>query len=227
MVPGNNSTIEPEIWRHLPPDMALYASRLMLKGDVTVDNLKNMEREVDRAAAELMATRVDILLIADMVVSFIMEPGWNERRAADMTARFAVPCHTGWTALRAALRHLAIARFVTISPYPRHLQALAKAFFAHEGFELVDEHTFDVADMLDIPLLPAQRIRDAAAGLDRRRAQAIVIMSTDVPTFDVIEPLEREFGLPVLTQNQTLLWSAIAAAASAPRLTGLGRLLAS
>ena len=102
MVPGNNSTLEPEMWRVLPPEAGLYASRLMLKGDVTVDNLKSMESEIDRAGAELMATGVDVMMIADMVVSFIMEPGWNERRCEGLTTKWGVPVVTGWTALRAA-----------------------------------------------------------------------------------------------------------------------------
>ena len=125
MVPGNNSTIEPEIWRVIPRDTALYASRLMLKGDITRENLKSMEKEVDRAAAELMATVVHVMMIADMVVSFIMEADWNDRRTAALREKWGVPALTGWTAMRDALSHLGIGRFVTISPYPKYLQDLA------------------------------------------------------------------------------------------------------
>jgi len=226
MVPGNNSTLEPEMWRAMPAGAALYSSRLMLKGDVTVENLKSMEREIDRSGAELMATGVDVMMIADMVVSFIMEPGWNERRTQALTAKWGVPAVTGWTALRDALRHAGIERFAAVSPYPKALQALAGPFFAREGFEMTAGHTLDVADMLNIPRVPAAEATAAVEGLDRSRAQAIVLLSTDLPTFDLIEPLEARFGLPVFSQNQTLMWSAFKAIGGPAAIPGLGRLLA-
>jgi hypothetical protein len=33
IVPANNSVIEPEFWSVLPPDVAIYATRVMAKGD--------------------------------------------------------------------------------------------------------------------------------------------------------------------------------------------------
>ena len=227
MVPGNNSTIEPEIWRVIPRETALYASRLMLKGDITRENLKSMEKEVDRAAAELMATVVHVMMIADMVVSFIMEADWNDRRTAALREKWGVPALTGWTAMRDALRHLGIERFVTISPYPKYLQDLAAPFFKREGFEMTDGTTLDVADMLNIPLVTGTEIMGRLDRLDRSRAQAIVLLSTDLPTFDLIEQIETKYGLPVLGQNQTMLWSALRTIGSDARIKGLGRLLSS
>ena len=227
MVPGNNSTIEPEIWRVIPSDVALYTSRLMLKGDITRENLKSMEKEVDRAAAELMATVVHVMMIADMVVSFVMEPDWNDRRTAALGAKWGVPSMTGWTAMRDALHHLDIQRFVAISPYPKYLQDLAAPFFQREGFEMTDGATLDVADMLNIPLVMGAEIAGRLDCLDRGRAQAIVLLSTDLPTFDLIEQFEDKYGLPVLGQNQTMLWSALRTIGSDARIKGLGQLLSS
>lgn len=226
MVPGNNSTLEPEMWSRMPEGVALYASRLMLKGDVTADALKGMEREIGRSADELMATGVDVMMIADMVVSFIMDADWNQRRVAEIKEKYGVACITGWTALEDALRHLGISRFAAVSPYPRDLQALSGPFFARYGFEMTDDFTFDIVDMLQTPMITPERLASAVRGLDLSRAEAVLVLSTDVPSFESIEPLEAELGIPVLTQNQTMLWSALAKAGSTGTVSRLGRLFA-
>lgn len=226
MVPGNNSTLEPELWSRMPSGCALYASRLMLKGDVTADALLGMEREISRSGAELMATVMHVLMIADMVVSFVMDPKWNDRRVEEMRATYGVPCVTGWTGLHEALKHLGIRRFVVVSPYPKSLQALAGPFFAKYGFEMTDDFTFDIVDMLKTPMITPERLEKAVRGLDRSRAEAVLILSTDVPTFASIESLEAELGIPVLTQNQTLFWSALRKIGAPAVISGLGRLFA-
>ncbi|WP_046866673.1 hypothetical protein [Microvirga massiliensis] len=226
MVPGNNSTLEPELWSRMPAGSALYASRLMLKGDVTADALKGMEAEISRSAAELMATVVDVIMIADMVVSFIMEPDWNDRRTREITAQYKVPCVTGWTALHDALRHLGIKKFAMISPYPQNLQALAGPFFARHGFKMTADTTFDFMDMLKTPMITPEQLRGAVDNLDLSGAEALLILSTDVPTFESIEPLEQELGIPILTQNQTLFWSALNKIGNTDKVVRLGRLFA-
>ena len=42
-------------------------------------------------------------------------------------------------------------------------------------------------------------------------ADAIVVSCTNLPTYDVIAPLERELGKPIVTANQATMWSALRA----------------
>ena len=81
--------------------------------------------------------------------------------------------------------------------------------------------------MADVPRVSRERVRELAAGLDRASAEAIVLLATDLPTFDVIAALEDELGVPVLTSNQTLLWDSLLKAGVAANMVGLGRLFRS
>ncbi len=61
--------------------------------------------------------------------------------------------------------------------------------------------------------------------VDRPEAQALFISCTNLPTYDVIEPLEHALGKPVLTANQVTMWDACR---KIDRLAvGSGRLLGS
>ena len=44
---------------------------------------------------------------------------------------------------------------------------------------------------------------------DDPAAEAIFVSCTNLPTYDIIDPLERELGIPVLTANQVTLWAAL------------------
>jgi maleate cis-trans isomerase len=88
---------------------------------------------------------------------------------------------------------------------------LAPPFFAARGYQLASDRTLDILKMTDVPKVTSREIRDFVATLDRKDAEAIVLLATDLPCFGVLAELEREFGLPVLTSNQTILWSAMRA----------------
>ncbi len=46
IVPANNSVLEPELGTCLPPGVALYATRILAKGDLTPEAVIAMESEV-------------------------------------------------------------------------------------------------------------------------------------------------------------------------------------
>lgn len=225
IVPANNSVLEPEMWSRLPPGHALYATRILAKGDLTPDAVIGMEGNVDRAVDELMATMVDAIVYADMVTTFIMPDGWNEQRTAEIAAKAGVPCISAWTALRDALDALSVQRFALGTPYPKAIHDLAPRFFTAKGYAVTGDATLDIRAMTDVPKVEPGTVRAFAERLDRADAEAIVLLATDLPTFEAIEDIERAAGLPVLTSNQALLWRALRAVGSEVSAAGPGRLM--
>jgi maleate cis-trans isomerase len=224
LVPANNGVLEPEFWSRAPEGVAVYATRMLARGDLTPEAVRTMEREVDRAVDELCATGVDVLLIADMVTTFIMEAGWNETRTRAVAARTGVPCVSAWTALAAALAALGVRRLALGTPYPRGIHALTRPFFERAGFRVTGDATLDILAMAEVPRVSPERVRALVAALDRQDADAVVLLATDLPTFEVIEALEASTGLAVLTSNQTLLWQALRACGNRAAIPALGRL---
>ena len=209
IVPANNGVLEPELWSVLPDGVALYATRILARGELTPQAVQAMEENVDRAVDELAATGVDVIVYADMVTTFIMEPGWNESRTREIAARTGCACISAWTALRDALAHLGVARFALGTPYPAAIHALAPPFFAARGFTLCDDATLDISQMADVPRVEPDRLRRFVSRLDYRNADAVVLLATDLPTFASLGNLAAMTGRPVLSSNQTILWSAL------------------
>lgn len=226
VVPANNSVLEPEIWSRLPADVALYATRILARGNLTREAVLAMETTVDRAVDELAATVVDCIVYADMVTTFIMEPGWNEAKTAAIAARTGARCVSAWTALRDALAALGVTRFALGTPYPAAIHALCRPYFEARGFTVTGDATLDILAMTDVPKVTQDRVAALVGGLDRGGAQAVVLLATDLPTFAAIGALEGRFGVPVLSSNQTILWRALRAVGYDGGIDGLGRLFA-
>jgi len=222
IVPANNSVIEPEWWSMMPEGVALHATRILAQGDLTVEAVHRMEKDVDRAVDELVATGVDVIAYCDMVTTFIMESGWNEAKVADIVRRTGTAAISAWTALRDALSALRVRRFALGTPYPAAIHKLAPRFFTAQGYEVVDHATLDILKMRDVPRVSGTRLVRLVDGLRCEGADAVVLLATDLPSFASIAELERRVGLPVLSSNQTILWRALRALGNDVHLAALG-----
>lgn len=224
VVPANNSVIEPELWSALPPDVAVYATRIMAKGDLTPDAVRRMEADVDQAVDAIAATGVDVIAYCDMVTTFIMEPGWNEAAVDRFGRRTGMPVISAWTALRDALAALGAKQIALGTPYPRAIHALAPPFFETRGIAVASHDTLDIVAMREVPTVDTARLMAFIDTLATKGCDALVLLATDLPTFAAIPSIEQRTGLPVLTSNQTLLWAALRAIGVQPGLPA-GRLM--
>lgn len=225
IVPANNSVIEPELWPVLPPDTAIFATRILAKGALTIEAVQAMEAEVDAAVERITATDIDALGYCDMVTTFIMEPGWSESRMQAIADQVGRPTFSAWTALRDALTTLSVRRIAIGTPYPKSVHALVAPFFERVGFDVVADATLDIEAMLDVPKVEPARLRAFVQPLGAVEADAVVLLATDLPTFASLAQIEGEIGRPVLSSNQTLLWAGLRAVGWNGKLNGLGRLL--
>jgi maleate cis-trans isomerase len=216
--------IEPEWWSVMPPDVAAYVTRILARGALTSQAVHAMEAHVDRAVDELAATGVDVIAYCDMVTTFIMEPGWNENKVAEIARRTGISAVSAWTALRDALEALGVRRFALGTPYPQAIHALVPPFFAARGFEVLKHATLDIVAMSEVPTVGEERLLPFVEKLRDARAEAIVLLATDLPTFRTIAKLESMLEVPILTSNQTILWRALRAAGVTDRIASLGRL---
>ena len=224
IIPANNSVLEPEFWSRLPSFYALYATRLLVRGDLTAEAVRQMESGLDASVDQLAATGIDVLAYMDMVTTFVMKARWNEQKTEEISARIGVPCISAWTALRDALAAMNIRRITLGTPYPRTLHELTRPFFEENGFEVVDNGTLDIVAMREVPNVTPTRLQAFVQSLEWREADAVVLLATDLPTFDSLEHLEKRLERTVLSSNQTLLWASLRQAGYGEPISGLGRL---
>ncbi len=60
--------------------------------------------------------------------------------------------------------------------------------------------------------MPPESVYELVLAADHPDAEAVFIACTNLTTYDVIGPLERALGKPVLSANQVSIWAALRAA---------------
>ena len=139
--------------------------------------------------------------------SFIGGLAGETALVAAMTEAGAPAAVTTSGALLTALRHLDIGRVATATPYTADITAGLSSYLAEAGVDVVAASGLGLTS--DIWTVPYDVTAKLVRNTDRPDAEAVFISCTNLPTYDVIAPLEAELGKPVLTSNQVTMWSAL------------------
>ena len=109
---------------------------------------------------------------------------------------------------------------------PGHRRLLGRCF-EQSGFSVAGIRGMGLKRSIDMgKVMPDETYRFArAVATDTVGADGILISCGNLRTFEAIEPLEADTGLPVVTSNQAGLWQALRLAGVQERLPNLGKLL--
>jgi maleate cis-trans isomerase len=218
-----------EEWRRsLPAEVCLVETRTLVH-DVTTDGLAEMIKQVERAALELASAGVKVILQAGTAAAFFRGTGHDADLIRRITAATGIQATTSMTAVVDALRALGIRRPAIATPYIREMDEKLTGVLRQSGFEIAAIEGLGIRRSIDMgELEPESAYRLARQVVERAdNPDGILISCGNFRTFEIIERLEAECGLPVVTSNQAGLWRALRLAGIQDRIASLGRLLGS
>ena len=202
--------LERELWRWAPLDVSFHMARTPFE-PVPV-SLEMAERVSDLGALQ-SATR-DVLGVDPEVVaylcssgSFIHGPEHEARLRTAIREAGAPEAVTSSGALAEALTALDLRRISVITPYDTPLTERLVDFLAALGVEVVTAQHLGLGG--GIWRVNYRTVAALVEAADDPASEAIFVSCTNLPTYDIIEPLERELGKPVLTANQLTVWACL------------------
>jgi maleate isomerase len=226
IVPSNNNVIMPEFYSALPEGVTAYETRMRVEGKLTFGSVKKMIEDAELAADLLRQTGVDFITYCCMGSTIIKGWDWEHGLLSKFESCAPKGVCSANSALRDALLALGARRIGLVTSYPDSINALASDFFAAGGFKVAGLVGSPVEDVGDVRWVSPNRVYRRAREANFTDVDAVCLLATDVQTFPIIEPLERDLGVPVLTSNQALLWASLRAIGIDEPISGLGRLLA-
>jgi maleate isomerase len=220
-------TVGAEEWRRSMPDGVCLVETRTLVHDVTVEGLAEAVTQVERAALELASAEVDVILQAGTAIAFFRGFGHDTELCRRIVELTGIKATTSLTAVVEALRALGIKKPAIVTSYIADIDGRLADVLEKSGFEVAAIKGMGIKKSIDMGkvepeetyLLAKQVVRSAPA------ADGILISCGNLRSFEVIEPLETDTGLPVVTSNQAGLWQALRLAGVNERLSNLGRLL--
>jgi arylmalonate decarboxylase len=198
---------------------------MLTSGTHSLEGLVTMEKNAQRGAAELAATKVDVIVYACLSTSLAKEEGWSEAFAAGVQESTGIPATTAAMATVEALKSMGVAKVGIGSPFPKAIDGQIKPFMNRHGIEVIKTVSLEVSDEAEIGRIPPDAIYRLGKEADDANAQGVCLMATDIRTLDVIEALERDLNKPVVTTNQAILWKALRLGGVRVEIPGCGNLL--
>ena len=213
IVPSGNVIAEPQIRAMLPAGVGALITRLALRGSSEAE-LRRMEAGVEDAARLLADAQVDrIVFHCTAVTTFSPEAGPAIRERIRVAT--GIPGLVTSDALAAAFRALRVRRVVLLSPYIAPVHRREIAFLEHLGLEIVGEAALGIDTNDAMARLSPGELEEWTLAQRDDRADGYFLSCTALRTAELIAPLERQLGRPVLTSNQVMVWHAL-------RVAGLG-----
>ena len=217
--------LDRELWRWVPEDVSLYLTRLpFFTTPVTVEMAVACgdRRAVRRATRDVLTPEPDVVIYACTSGSFVEGAAGEEVLRRTMEDAGAPAARTTSGALIAALKVLGVSRLAIATPYVEPVTRRLVAYLAEHGVTTVSSEGLGLLG--NIWRVTYSQVVEIVRAADNPQAEALFISCTNVPTYDLIEPLEQALGKPVLTANQVTMWAALRAMGR--DAVGGGRLLA-
>ncbi|WP_258084015.1 maleate cis-trans isomerase family protein [Thermococcus thermotolerans] len=223
IVPSSNTTMEMELHSAIPEGVSLHTARVPLR-NVTEEELVKMNTLAVEAARLLRDAGVEMILYGCTSGSFIGGKDYEKELESRIEEEVNVPVVSTSTAVVEALKMLDARDILVITPYTDEINEREKEFLEANEFNVLDTRGLGIEDNTQIGKLePYEAYRLAKASF-MDEADAVFISCTNLRTFEIIEPLEEDLGIPVVTSNQASLWLALREMDVMERIPWLGRL---
>ena len=214
-----------EFYKIVPDGVTLVLTTLAVSEFNTAE-LDQSAAIAMRAARAMVATGVDIVVFGGVPIN--MRSGGEDGAAmvARLEANLGVKVSTSAWCQEKAARTLGCRKVIVVHPYDESQHARQSGYATKFGCEVVA--VGGVGSTL--PMFGTVP-RDAAYELGRSlvrqhpEADSILFPSPHWPATEAIEPLEREFGVKVMTAGQAAIWDALRRVGISDRIEGYGRLL--
>lgn len=201
-----DETIEADMKRLLPDTAELLVSRVPSDPEVTPETLAAMEGHL-QSAASLFPQQAQFAVVGYGCTSGTATIGAARVREAIKAGTQTADVTEPVSALTAACRHLGVGKIGLLSPYIASVSDKLCAVLAEAGIATTAMTTFDESTEERVVNIAAESIEAAAVTLAKaEEMDAIILSCTNLRTLDVIDRIEAQTGLPVLSSNQALAW---------------------
>ena len=200
-------------------------ARLLL-GHTDADALTGMNEGIDLAARQLATTSPDVAIY--MCTSGSFKDGQDGNQAIkDRLAELVPGAKTMTTseAIVGGIKAFGMKRVVMTTPYNGDLTEREVEFLAYHGVTVTALENKDIEDNLDRGDLPASEWLKSAKALDYSDADGFFLSCGNVRTLDIVDELEADTGLPVVSSTQATIWMALRLAGIDDPIPGFGALM--
>ncbi len=224
--PGVVSDTNPfEFYLMAPPGVALILTSLGV-GGMTQANYDRAIGNLEQTVSRVLPRRPDAIIQSG--IPPLVTRGWGAED--ELRARVAkvtpVPYIADAEASIRAMKATGISRAVMVSGFNDEMAGLIREYMGHAGITITGAANVQSVTDQEAGTLPLEVVyRLARSAFEAHPgADGIWITQASIPSVGVIDDLERDLGVPVVSSAQALMWAGLGMAGVREPVTGFGRL---
>jgi maleate isomerase len=226
VVPSVNTVVEPWFSAASPPGVSVHASRMFLENALTPKSLIRMDKDEGmRAVRQLASCRPHGIAYCCTASSIVQGLEYDRHLQHELEQVAGVPATTATQSILEAMRILGIKRVAAASPYTEEIDRAEHAFFEAAGLEVISSACLGIKDAFELAAPTLRDIHELALRAWKPGAEAMLITCLNLWSQSVVERLETELGVPVITSTQATFWRLLRIAGIDDRIAHYGRLL--
>jgi arylmalonate decarboxylase len=224
--PPANYPIPPDAGRLYPSGVKFIGNGLGFNG-MTIESYEEAIPRAMPRAQELAAQGANLISVFGSSITFYKGAAFNEQLTEQVTKLTGLPATTQSNGLVDGLKHVNARRVAVATAYTDIVTERLKVFLTEHGFTV-----------LSTKGLGYERVPEGAAtaeilhqlGVDAYglagKADALIMSCGGLRTLDVIVPLEKAIGVPVVSSTPHGLWHCARMLGVKNRIEGFGMVMA-
>ena len=205
VVPSWNTVMEYEFQRLAGASISIHAQRIKHTDDSEA-SLNWLSTQAVGAATLLSHAKVQAICHGCTASGFLKTPEEDLALAAEVEQATGIPCVTSSASIVKALRTVGAKTISVASPYEPWLNERVAQHLTQAGFDIA---AIDGLGTQSHGSISTQAVIALARSVVHPDSEAIFISCSNFRTLEIIEQLENETGLPVITSNQAAFWGTL------------------
>lgn len=207
MIPINNTTMERELLAWLPVGSICTTLRIPRgKSLLTAEAMPAYKAQVLALAATFADFDIDVVAYGCMAAGFIAGPAGEAELAAQLSEVTGKLVVTTAMSMVLTLQEIRAKDIALITPYSDHINEQLIAFLTEGDIRVKRLDSFRVADVEELGRIRSDAVADLARATMGRDCDALFVACSQLPTYDILDSLQAEFGRPTWSSIKATAW---------------------
>ena len=210
-----NSVVENEFSLMAPEGVSIHVARLRrpegVEGRLNSNVIMDTNQDLPHAAKSLAELKLGVVVFAHTSGSMLGGPAYDAELVQTIGKAAGCPAVTTASAVVEALKLCRVVKLALVTPYPEEM-TLKEVEFLEEavpGLKVVSHRSLGVGRGSDLgDMEPTEAYRQSRI-IDYSQVDALFLSGTNWRTVEVIQVIESDLGIPVITANQVSMWAAL------------------
>ena len=206
------------------PEGVSFASMKISFPGPTPEGLAILTDQLEATAAIYKDYDADLVVFGCTSGSCIMGFGWDQECIRQIERASGKPGLTTSTAVLEALRALGTKKVAVLTPYPQATNDAEKKFLEDNGLEVTSITGVGFNKVGEFAHPSKYFLYRQAKQLKTEGAEVFFLSCMGLATMELVQILEEDLGMPVITSHQASLWACLRHSRVNDKLPGLGKL---